>query len=115
MRVIEQHGIIYSILTGGNYMGFTYKLLRILAWVFFACGIITALYGLSITSGDSAAAIAVPLFFYGILGGAISGSLFLFCAKLIKQNEERFEQNEKLLKLLSNLEHNTKIIKERTR
>lgn len=83
---------------------FTYNLIRTIAWLSFIAGVITAGYGL--TSAD--ASIGVYITICGVVGGAASGGLFLFFAKILEQNDEQYEQNEKLLKLLNEIDTNTR-------
>jgi hypothetical protein len=83
---------------------FTYNLIKVIAWVSFAAGAITAIYGISGTDYRTGVYIAV----YGLVGGLVTGGLFLFFAKLLEQNDELHDQNEKLLKALTDIDANTR-------
>ncbi|CRK83000.1 hypothetical protein [Neobacillus massiliamazoniensis] len=84
----------------------THKLLKGIAYLSFVSGALVFVGAFIFMPNvySSARGGLVFLAFAALLSGIISSAMFLFCAKLIEQNEERREQNEKLLKLLSNID-----------
>jgi Trk-type K+ transport system membrane component len=77
-------------------MSKTYKLIKSIAFVIFAVGVICLIVSFN-TYNDTTAIICLIT----ALSSLISGSLFLVLAKLIEQNEERIVQNDQLNKLLT--------------
>jgi ABC-type bacteriocin/lantibiotic exporter with double-glycine peptidase domain len=77
-------------------MSKTYKLIKSIAFVIFAVGVICLIVAFN-TYNDTTAIVCLIT----ALSSLISGCLFLALAKLIEQNEERIAQNDQLNKLLT--------------
>lgn len=84
----------------------TYKLLRSIAYLMFAAGAIVflyALFGMRDYVGELMTG-AVPVMFGGLMGGTIWGAVFLFFAKVVEQNEERYKQAQDVKSLLNRID-----------
>jgi fructose-1,6-bisphosphatase/sedoheptulose 1,7-bisphosphatase-like protein len=80
----------------------TFKLMQGIAYLIFAAGALLIFIGMSDGAGNTQTG-AVSALLIGLLGSLILGSLFLFFAKVIEQNEDRKDQQEELQKLLTEM------------